>query len=667
MFGSENLELKNVKGIGTKTLAKLNNIGIYNIDDLVLNFPKKYEIFEVNNENIFNNEFTSVNALIISKPYFIKYRGNVTTTIFYAMVNNNKIKCVMFSSDYLRYTLKNNMNVILCGKYKDNEYFVKNIFFDTFSVRIDTKYMIDGIKDYIIKDAIKNVLNNYNGVDYLPEELKEKYKLLDYNEYIYKAHFPMNKKDFIEFERRGKYEEFFWYSLSLENLRLIRKESFKEKRNVKKDIINNFINNLNYSLTIDQNKAINDIYNDIISDYSMNRLIQGDVGCGKSIIAYAAALMEISSGFQVVLMMPTELLAMQQYENIKNALKMYNLSISLLTSSIKNSEKEDIKYRLENGRINIIVGTHALLEDNVRFFKLGLVIIDEQHKFGVNQRKKLISKYKNVDSLYLTATPIPRTLGLTSFGDLDISSIHSLPNEKLPILTLVYGYDGLKEIFKMVKKHLLLKEQIYFVVPLVNENKDLDLYDINKAYELIKKNVPNAKIGIVHGQMKPSLKEEVMNDFYKKNYDILLSTTVIEVGINVKNATMMIIFDAERYGLAQIHQLRGRVGRGNIKSCCILVSKDVNNPRLNILKNENDGFEIAIQDFKLRGPGDYLGDNQSGVSNLEYASFIEDIKIWNVAKEDGKYYAHKFKEEKSNNKKYLNIIRESEKQQGKIN
>ncbi len=661
------MELKNVKGIGPKTLAKLNSAGIYTPEDLVLNFPKKYDIFEVNNDSIYSGEFTSVNAKICSRPYFIKYRGNVTTAIFYAMINNDKIKCVLFSSDYLRYTLKMNLDVVLCGKYKDKEFFIKNIFFDSFSVRIDTKYMIDGVKDHIIKEAISNFLDSYQAEDFLPADLSNKYRLLNYNDYIVKAHFPESKKDFIEVQRRGKYEEFFWYSLALENLRILRKDLTKEKRNYNENIINNFVSNLSYELTPDQLKAIDDIKRDISNDYPMNRLVQGDVGCGKSIIAYIAALMEITAGFQVVIMMPTELLAYQQYESIKKAFAKYNLSIEALTSSTKNSDKEDIKYRLENGRINIVVGTHALIEDSVRFFKLGLAIIDEQHKFGVNQRKKLVSKFKDVDSLYLTATPIPRTLGLTAFGDLDITSVHSMPDGRSPILTLVYDYSGLREIFRMIKKHIGLGEQIYVISPLVNENPDLDLYDINKAYELLKKNLPDARIGIVHGQMKSSQKEEIMNDFYNKYYDILLSTTVIEVGINVPNATMMVILDAERYGLAQIHQLRGRVGRGSLKSACILISKNKDNERLNILKNTNDGFEIAISDFKLRGPGDYLGENQSGLANLEYASFIEDIKIWNIANEDGKYYAHKFFEEHSKNKKYLEIIKANEKQRGKIN
>ncbi len=661
------MELKNVKGIGPKTLKRLNDEEIFTVDDLVLNFPKKYDIFEVTNSSIYEGNFTSVHAKIISRPYFIKYRGNVTTAIFYSLINNNKIKCVLFSSDYLRYTLKNNLDVILCGRYKDNEFFVKNIFFDTFSVRIDTKYNIDGVKDYIIKDAVANILETYEKEDYLPLELQEKYKLLDYKSYLKKAHFPESKKDFIEVQRRGKYEEFFWYSIALENLRLKRSESIKEKRLINENILNNFINNLDYKLTPDQLKAISDVKEDIKRDYPMNRLIQGDVGCGKSIIAYAGALMEISSGYQVVIMMPTELLANQQYESIKKAFSNYNLSIELLTSSIKNSVKDDIKYRLENGRINIIVGTHALIEESVRFFKLGLAIIDEQHKFGVNQRKRLISKFKNVDSLYLTATPIPRTLGLTAFGDLDITSVHTMPDGRSPILTLVYDYKGLREIFKMVKKHIDLKEQIYVIAPLVNENPDLDLYDINSAKKLIEKYIPDAKIGVVHGQMKSSLKDEIMNDFYNKYYNILLATTVIEVGINVPNATMMIILDAERYGLAQIHQLRGRVGRGNLKSCCILVSKDKENERLNILKNTQDGFEIAINDFKLRGPGDYLGESQSGLANLEYASFIEDIKIWNVAQEDAKAYALKFEKDIVKNKKYLEIIKSNEKQRGKIN
>ena len=662
------MELKGFKGIGPKTLEKLHNNSIYTTEDVVLRFPKAYHFFEVDNSKLFSGDVASVFATVSSRPYFIKYRRNVNAIIFYAYIDSSRIKCVIFSNDYLRFKLFEGTKVILTGKYRNNEFFVKNIFFDIFQIKIDTTYGLKDISDSIYKKYVLNVLNlGLNFEDYLPKELIKKYRLIDYNNYVYKSHFLQTKNDYIDILRRGKYEEFFWYALSLEILRIKRINVDKLKRNVDYGLIERFLNNLDFKITDDQKMAIDDCYKDIISTKPMNRLIQGDVGCGKSIVGYAAMLMEVSAAFQVAVMLPTELLATEQFSAIKKALNNYNLQIELLTSSTKDKEREDILYRLAHGRVNILVGTHALIEDRVIFRKLGLVIIDEQHKFGVNQRKKLISKFSNVDAIYLTATPIPRTLGLTAFGDLDISSIHTLPKNKKPIKTLIYDFKGLTEISKIINNHLLLNEQVYIVCSLVNENENIDAYDIDMAYNYFNSKLKNAKIGKVHGKMSPLEKDSIMNEFHRGALNVLISTTVIEVGINVPKATIIVILNAERFGLAQLHQLRGRVGRSDLKSCCILVSDDIYNERLDALKNTNDGFEIANSDFKLRGPGDYLGDEQSGFNAFEYASFTEDFNIWECAKEDAKYYAKEFYETNSSNKKYLEILDSIKEQKSKIN
>lgn len=663
------MELKDVRGIGVKSLEYFNNDGILTIEDALYTYPKSYTIYEIKNDFVFSGEYLCISGILDSNPVFLKYRRNVNSIIFYIIVNNYKVKCVIFSSDYLRYKLYKGVKVILYGRFKkeNKEFVVQNIFFDDFNIKIETDYKLKNVKNSMMTKVIKNIFTHgYTFNDDLPSELIDKYKLLPLSKYVYTSHFPETINDYIQIGRRRKYEEFFWYSVSLELLKLTRKSKSKLDRNINYNLIDLFIKSLSYSLTLDQEKCIGIIKEDITANYPMNRLVQGDVGCGKSIIAYISALMLVSAGYQAVIMVPTEVLANQQYENIKKLLSGFNLSIELLTSSIKSKDKADILYRLMNNRVNIIIGTHALLEENVRFYKLGIVIIDEQHRFGVKQRSNLISKFPGVDCLYLTATPIPRTLGLTSFGDLDISSIHTMPNNRKNIVTYLYNYSDLDKLSRVLLEHIELGEQIYIVVPLVLENTEIDAIDINEAYQYFSKALPNIELGIIHGKLKSSEKTRIMNDFKIGKIKALISTTVIEVGVDVKNATIMVILDANRYGLAQIHQLRGRVGRSDKQSYCYLVSKH-HNERLEILARTSDGFEIAMEDFKLRGPGDYLGDKQSGYYSLNYANFENDFKIWSCAKEDGEIYAHRFLNENSKNKRFLEILALNKSQKNKIN
>ena len=468
---------------------------------------------------------------------------------------------------------------------------------------------------------------------------------------------PENREEVRQVLRRRKYEEFFWYTLRLEFIKSLRSDIKKPERILHKDKLDEFISSLSFPLTVDQNNVIKEIDNDILSKRPMNRLVQGDVGCGKSIISIYSAYALILSGYQAAIMVPTELLANQQFQVANELLSKYGIVVELLTSSRNKRDKIDIIERLQSGRINLIIGTHSLIEDNVKFDNLGIVIIDEQHKFGVKQRQKLIDKYKYTDCLYLTATPIPRTLGLTIFGDLDISSIHTMPSGRLETITKIVKYSQIRGLMKSINKELEKNNQIYVVTPLIDDINELNVMDVNKAYNLFREYFPDKKILVVHGKMKDEEKNKNMVDFSERRADILISTTVIEVGVNVKKATVMVICDADRFGLAGLHQLRGRVGRSIYQSYCILLTNDPENERLKTIESTTDGFKIAEADLKQRGPGDYLGEDQSGYIALDYADFYNDIKIYECAKADAIAMLPKFKKKEIESNIFNDIIK----------
>ncbi len=633
------LELKDIKNIGPVTLDRLNAHHIYTPKDLLLFFPKKYTIYQVDDTHAFSGELLCFRAKVASRPIWIKTRSRSKAFVFYAYVNQIKVKCVIFSGEYLRFKLQVGLPFIGYGKYKEKEkeFSLTTVFFEDFTSRIDLDYGLPDIKSKSIQNAIRNVLESgYAIEDELPLEFIMKYRLGSLEEIIRYAHFPKNVMDCERVRRRIRYEDFFWYTLQLEALKSLRGQEGKEPKTFDFFPIQQKISSLSYPLTADQKSVIHECLEDLQSSKIMNRLVQGDVGSGKSIVAFIVAFGAILSGYQVAFMAPTEILAKQHFETAKRLFP--NLSIEVLVSSLKQKEKTDILYRLLHGRISLLIGTHALLSDKVLFKELGLVIIDEQHRFGVNQRQTLLKRFKNVDALYLTATPIPRTLGLTSFGDLDLSMIKTMPANRKKVMTQIVSYDELSRLSKTLERHLALGEQIYVVVPLIEESEALDFIDMNQAVEIFKEQLPQAKLGILHGKMKAKDKDEIMTSFKNGTIDCLLSTTVIEVGVDVKNATVMVILDAERYGLSQIHQLRGRVGRGDLQSYCYLVTDKAYVKRLDILSQVYDGFTLAEEDFKLRGPGDYLGEAQSGFNSLNFDFDSKDITIWKCALEDSKKY-----------------------------
>ena len=635
------MDLLDIKGLGKITKEELHNENINTIDELLFHFPQSYEIYEFNMDKLFTGDIVTVKGFCDSKPVLLKYRKNVYQIIFYANINGIKIKCILFSSDYIRYKLFKGIDIVLYGRYKqeEKEFLVRRIFFDDFDKKIEVNYSYKNIKAYQIQKIVKSIYSiGYQVAETLPKEIISRYKLYDINELIYKSHLPENKQDVLQINRRRKYEEFFFYAMSFHLLKSLRSKSEKDKRNIDIELVNHFIESIPFSLTQDQLKAIEDIKSDILGLYPMNRLIQGDVGCGKSIVSIIAILCELSSGYQALLMLPTEILANQQYLSVKNMLSKYGFRIELLTSSVKKKDRLEILKDFQNGHIHCLVGTHSLLSNEVIPYRLGIAVIDEQHKFGVSQRKALIEKYKDVDALYLTATPIPRTLGLTYFGDLDITSIKSMPEGRLTINTKIISYHKLNSLIKFVKERILKGEKAYVVCPLIDVNEDYDAMPVEEAYNIFSEGLDGIGVSLVHGKMSFDEKKEIMDSFNNGNTKVLVSTTVIEVGVNNPLATMMIILDADRFGLAQIHQLRGRVGRSNLQSYCALVTKKENNERLKALEEISDGFGIADIDFKLRGPGNYFGEEQSGFMGLEYADFETDYTIWEYARKDALAY-----------------------------
>lgn len=662
------MELKNVQGIGPKTLEKLNANQIYTVDDLLLTYPKKYTFYNLDNSNVFSGENVCFKCKVNSRPVVVKNMGHAKAFVFYIIVNEQRHKCIIFAGDYLRYKLYNNVEIICYGKYKplEKEFLLTNIFFEEFECKVEIDYGFYDIVNSTIQKGVKYVLDSgYRLEDTLPAKYVDKYRLLEINELIKKVHFPNSVEDYKQIKRRTRYEDFFWYTSELEVLRLSRGYEHKTSKIINRGVINDYISSLPYELTNDQKNALEAVIKDLESTKPMNRLLEGDVGSGKTIVSFLAAIGTIKAGYQTAIMAPTEILAIQHYNNFK---KMFsNFNVELLTSSTKEKDKREILFKLLHGRIDLLIGTHSLIQDNVLFSNLGLVVIDEQHRFGVNQRKALVDKFKGVDALYMTATPIPRTLGLTAFGDLDLSLIKEKPANRKPIKTEIVSIDKINSLGKVLNRHLIMDEQIYVVVPLIYVSESFNFIDINQAYNIFSDMLPDARIEILHGKMKSKDKDAIMNDFKNHEIDILISTTVIEVGVDVKNASTMVILNAERYGLSQIHQLRGRVGRGNIQSYCYLVTDKCETERLQILENINDGFILAEEDFRLRGPGDFLGEEQSGFSSLNFDFESNDLNIWKCAVSDSKEYVLLVLGGLEYNSKIMSLLKNVKNKNNKLN
>ena len=644
------MNLNLIKNIGPKTENLLNKLNIYTVEDLLTFYPYRYNIIKLKNiDEVTDGEVCFIPATILSACKVFYIRRNFNRLDFIASSNNINFKVTIFNRAFLKNNLTINKEVVLIGKYNKlkNTFVASDIKFSVEDNKIEVKYhLTEGIKNNTLEKIIGEALKlDYDIPDYVPEMFNIHYKLLSKRDAIRLIHQPKSVEDIKQSELKLIYEELFLYMFKINYLSTINKEALGTPKHFREDELNEFLSNLSFKLTTDQETTINDILNDLKSNRRMNRLVLGDVGSGKTIVAITAIYACFLSGYQSAFMAPTEILAKQHYEQVKNYFSDYDIKVELLTGSLTKKQKEKIYERLEQGEIDLIIGTHALLNVGAEIKNLGLVITDEQHRFGVNQRNTLQNKgsKKNADVLYLSATPIPRTYALTIYGDLDLSQIKTKPNLRKEIITKVVLEKNIREVLLKMYEELKLGHQIFVVSPLIEQNDEINL---NSVYELKEKlskafNSDVIKIEILHGKLKQKEKDELMLKFQKGEIRILISTTVIEVGIDIPNASMMVIFNAERFGLATLHQLRGRVGRSDIQSYCYLVTNVSDNARLKVMEESNDGFYISEKDFEQRGHGDLFGVKQSGEETLKIADFKRDYKILLQAKKDSGIYLKK--------------------------
>ncbi len=636
-------DLKSVKGIGPKSIQYLNNLNIYTIDDLVNYYPYKHNLIVLDDiKECTDKQNVIIECIVDSVPLTRRFRANMSSLTFRAVSNRKMITVMIFNRAFLKNNLKPGTVITVIGKYDalKNTVIASDIKFERLQTgSIESVYhLTSGITSKQLKKYINEALSFYdNYTDFVPSYINDKYNFISKKEAVKLIHNPKNQDDVKKALIKLKYEELFEFMFKINYLKEINKSSKVEYiRNVDVERINDFIRELPFELTADQNKAVKEIYDDMTSDKRMNRLLQGDVGSGKTIVSVIASFINYLSHHQTALMAPTEVLACQHYETIKNILMGTNVRIELLIGSMKKKEKDEISEKLKEGKIDFIIGTHALLSDNVEFKNLGLVITDEQHRFGVNQRALLRNKGLLPDTLYMSATPIPRTFALTIYGDMDISNIKTKPKGRKDIKTIIKSEKELVSVYEMIKNEVDNKHQVYIVSPLIEENDTIDLTTVNE----IKRNIDlyfknEVKSSIMHGKLSKNDKDKIMNDFKSGKIDILISTTVIEVGIDVKNATMMVIYDAGQFGLATLHQLRGRIGRNSFDSTCVLIGSD-KNPRLKVMCESNDGFYITEKDFEMRGEGDLFGVKQSGDMTFKVANIKSDFKILVQARDDVK-------------------------------
>ena len=654
------------KTLTDRQLKNLKSLGIVNVYDLLYYFPRAYDdrtnIKKI--EELRFNEYVVVKASIMSVVNMTVRTGK---KIVKAFVNDGTglMEILWFGMPYIKKSLKIGEEYLFIGQLKKSNVFqMVNPEYKLYSGQ--KKMAINeilpiyssskNITQNDLRKIIKKILDLFqkNICENIPLELIEKYKILDREKAIKEIHFPSSLKNIEDAKRRFAIEELLILELGILKNRFLLENSDTKKYEIegKKEKVQLFLSQLSFSLTNAQKKVIKEIYDEISKGKIVNRLIQGDVGSGKTIVAMVMLIYMANNGYQGALMAPTEILANQHYLGIKERLEKIGLRVEVLTSSIKGKKKEKLIEEIKEGLVDIVIGTHSLIEDEVVFKKLGLIVIDEQHRFGVNQRNKLREKGFLGNLLVMSATPIPRSLALSIYGDLDLSIIDERPPGRTAIKTKwIANEDDLEKMYNFIHKKINDGHQAYFVAPLIEESEKMAVKSVDKVYEEIEKRFFDKRIGIIHGKMKAKEKDEVMLKFKNKDYDILVATTVIEVGIDVPASTIMTIYNAERFGLSALHQLRGRVGRGSNQSYCFLISNpssDTSKQRLSIMEETEDGFKIAEEDLKLRNSGEIFGLKQSGFSDLKFIDIIYDIKTIKLVRDECIEYLKKNKGEIKN-------------------
>ena len=635
----------NIPSIGDKTAEQLQQMNIEKVGDLLFHFPFRYDFHELKPlTEIAHDEVATIQGIVASHPYVQFYgrkKSRLTCTL---TIGHVAVKAVFFNQNFLKDKLIPGEQVTLTGKWDErrlqitvHKYHPKGFEDQTIQPVYSTKGNIttNQLKKWI-SYSLKASLSEVE--ELLPDQYLKEYKIPGRQQAIREIHQPSSKVGLKHARRRWIYEELLLFQLKMQ---WIRKENKKRMEGLVKKYDENqldkFIQSLPFQLTNSQQRVLDEILTDLKSESRMSRLLQGDVGSGKTIIAAIALYATALSGQQGALMVPTEILAEQHAESLQSLLGDH-LSIELLTGSIKGKKRREKLERLQSGEIDLLIGTHALIQDDTVFDQLGLIIIDEQHRFGVEQRKTLRDKGVTPDVLFMTATPIPRTLSITALGDMDVSTIDEMPSGRIPIETYWVKENMLERILAFMLKEIQDGHQAYVICPLIEESEQLDLSNAIEVYEQLQAWMPDSvKVGLMHGRLHPDEKEEVMRAYAENETQVLVSTTVVEVGVNVPNATMMLIYGAERFGLAQLHQLRGRVGRGSSKSYCILMADpktEQGRERMSVMTETTDGFELSEHDLKLRGPGDFFGKKQSGLPEFKVADLTEDFRALEVARKD---------------------------------
>ncbi|QYR55796.1 ATP-dependent DNA helicase RecG [Fusobacterium hwasookii] len=654
------------KYITAKQLSNLKSLGIRTVYDLVYYFPRAYDD-RTNIKKIGElkfNEYVVLKANVMSVVNLTVRNGK---KIVKAMVSDGTgiMEILWFGMPYIKKSLKIGEEYLFIGQTKKSAVFqLINPEYKLFSgqqkvsegeilpIYSSNKNITQNSLRKLVEKFLVNFLNYFE--ENIPKELIKEYKIMERKSAIKNIHYPVSMKEIEEAKRRFAIEELLILELGILKNRFIIENSNSKNYEVegKKEKVREFLSQLTFNLTNAQKKVIKEIYDEISNGKIVNRLIQGDVGSGKTVVAMVMLIYMAENGYQGALMAPTEILANQHYLGIKERLEKIGLRVELLTSSIKGKKKNEILEGIANGEIDIVIGTHSLIEDDVIFKKLGLIVIDEQHRFGVNQRNKLREKGFLGNLLVMSATPIPRSLALSIYGDLDLSIIDELPPGRTPIKTKWIANDeDLEKMYNFIYKKVNDGNQAYFVAPLIETSDKMALKSVDKVSEEIERKFSNKKIGIIHGKMKAKEKDEVMLKFKNNEYDILIATTVIEVGIDVPASTIMTIYNAERFGLSALHQLRGRVGRGSKQSYCFLISNSTtenSKQRLSIMEETEDGFRIAEEDLKLRNSGEIFGLRQSGFSDLKFIDIIYDVKTIKLVRDECIKYLKEHKGEIEN-------------------
>ncbi|MBI5974574.1 ATP-dependent DNA helicase RecG [Staphylococcus canis] len=654
-------QLSELKGLGPKRLAVLNEMNIETIQDLILYLPTRYEdntLIDLSQAE--DDAYVTVEGVVYTTPTVAFFGRNRSKLTVHLIINDIAVKAVFFNQPFLKKKIQLEQRVTIKGKWSrrkqeingskmifQNEQHDQALFTPIYRVK-------EGIKQKTLRDLIRRVISEVKIEEWLPIDLRQKYKLETLYDTLHTLHQPQDKQALLRARRTFAFTEFFMFELRMQWLNRLEKssdEAVEVHYNLEK--VKAFIDALPFELTEDQKQSVNQIFRDLKAPIRMHRLLQGDVGSGKTVVAAICMYALKTAGYQSALMVPTEILAEQHADSLVE-LFGDRMNVGLLTGSVKGKKRALLLEQLAQGHIDCLIGTHALIQDDVTFHNVGLVITDEQHRFGVQQRQKLREKGALSNVLFMTATPIPRTLAISVFGEMDVSSIKSMPSGRKPIETYWMKHEGYQKALSHMEHELQKGRQAYVISPLIESSEHLeDVQNVIELYEHLKVQLPKYRIGILHGRMTSEEKDSIMHQFSAHELDVLVSTTVVEVGVNVPNATFMMIYDADRFGLSTLHQLRGRVGRSHHQSYCVLIASpksETGIERMTIMTQTNDGFELSERDLEMRGPGDFFGVKQSGLPDFLVANLVEDYRMLEVARDEasemiqsGIFFTDKFK------------------------